>query len=1456
MSEHRRIYYREDMEYNHCRLTIEEQLHMYEKFPDGNERASTLWHAWHQNKQWLIRLLELTLASFPSYSRHDVSHADAVLHNIERVLGEDRITLLSATDCFAILHTVYVHDIGMAILAEDREKIIKSDEFVEMIDDLVEGADKDLKKAALLLRQNCYRQIPEGEIDYDGQEYHEDMKKIYTKKLDTYYAVVQLLAEYQRGHHGEKAKSSVKAWILDKDKLRSEFAMSGVPMRIFFRIADCAALHTDWDFNHILELPWEENGYDNDMLHPRFVAVLLQLGDVLDIDNDRFHPFAHAFAGKFPEQSETHYNKHLAIRTLKITPEEIVIEADCENRDVMRQIRTECDGIEYLLKFASYHWSSIAPKGFSGALPSFKLAKLLLNGKAIPWDLAICRFRISQQKAFEFLQGRNIYPGCFPFVRELLQNAIDSSKLQCYDDYKSSAQYRFKGNHGDWGRLKIKQFSESVNQADYPIEITISCCRMDRSGDYEKVSFNEIPDTESESEKYGILFSIKDYGTGINTDTIRKISDVGTSYKGKKKLLREMPDWLRPTGEFGIGLQSVFLVNDVFCCETYARTGERYKIEFQTAANGRNGYINVEPVDPAQKPMEYGTEFQVFVSHDKKMNRQDCMSSWVEQDPFAQGHLNNQVKRDIATLAVQLIVDIDDQLEELLFPVLVSVDFDMGYTQQEFLKAKLSKVILDNLGGGSFTANNLKKHICWLCHDVDIESGDGNTIRIDMIQGVCQIDLAKMKMHLWMEDLSVSACLSIDSWLDSTLQSNKIPCMMYYKGILIDKTHHFDIAGNCLEYINIQGGRNGRKMIQLSRSGFTSEGLDYINSVIVPRIYKDLFEALRILANQIFYSAEDDRKLTFAEKIDKNIVKSLQEALQDGGGTLAQNWRRQLVGVSLYYNFYMREIEKREHLYLSRQEEFETEQWERAIFSVSKATKHVRGYRKKGEKVSILDVHAYSRLRAERVYADLQTNEFVLMGKTEITIADFYNRRNKFAVVSARRGTKDKWINNLILLQSIDGEERQELPLISLLEKSPIERNRQEKWAETMEQWANFMLTNIYDSLELQKERWSDVQAIEESDLLFMLLQTVSISACFKEETGNMKIHILSGKPLSCVYYNMFAKYDLLRRMAGQTERNNVRRFAGNVWMGYEALQVPVIPEGVCSIKEFYMKKEDTYMIFPCTGLEAQMLIIYGEKTEEMNWFDYPETGEKTEDQFKNVKDILVHIAELLYSCIFIEYSSIKDMYKNIFMEKYVVYCKEKKELISEVDFWDLIESRYIIELRTIVHMQTQRTEDRKRTEVWEESSMSDSIIEKLMKQAEQLLCDVDRIEELRNTIIMGIFDNMERLVLETDLLKEEDLWRAMEELTEYCITFETLWSQMEYLKRDLKQKEIKRILFTNSVESQNMVSWLSEHTNYAEDILRQFYDRMREEFVRVVIKQTDIRMGNRNPELLNWMRG
>ena len=55
-----------------------------------------------------------------------------------------------------------------------------------------------------------------------------------------------------------------------------------------------------------------------------------------------------------------------------------------------------------------------------------------------------------------------------------------------------------------------------------------------------------------------------------------------------------MPPWLRPTGHFGVGLQSLFLVCNSFKCITKTRSGECYDMTFHSRMN-QDGYINVVP---------------------------------------------------------------------------------------------------------------------------------------------------------------------------------------------------------------------------------------------------------------------------------------------------------------------------------------------------------------------------------------------------------------------------------------------------------------------------------------------------------------------------------------------------------------------------------------------------------------------------------------------------------------------------------------------------------------------------------------------------------------------------------------------------------------------------------------------------------------------------------------------
>ena len=326
---------------NNISLTIEQQLEDYTKYRNSTDRHDTLWHGWKHNKRWLGQMLEWVLMSFPNYSRHDETHAQAVIHNIEMILGEEAIKNLSASDCFMILHVAYVHDIGMCITDAYRKNLISSHEFKRYLQDKM--SDQHLKEYAELLLARC------DEMQEMCDESYEKRMGIY---LDIYYAVLYLIAEYRRGKHGDESKRMLREWVDPESTMGSGFATSGIPSRFFYTIAECASIHASFKFDDVMSLPKIDGGYAHDHIHPRFIAVLLQLGDALDMDNDRFLPLEKEILGDIPYNSRVHFGKHKAIRRLYISPSRIIIDADCQSAEELRLVGWELEGLEDILKNA------------------------------------------------------------------------------------------------------------------------------------------------------------------------------------------------------------------------------------------------------------------------------------------------------------------------------------------------------------------------------------------------------------------------------------------------------------------------------------------------------------------------------------------------------------------------------------------------------------------------------------------------------------------------------------------------------------------------------------------------------------------------------------------------------------------------------------------------------------------------------------------------------------------------------------------------------------------------------------------------------------------------------------------------------------------------------------------------------------------------------------------------
>ncbi len=82
-----------------------------------------------------------------------------------------------------------------------------------------------------------------------------------------------------------------------------------------------------------MNLPFCEVGIDVEDAHPRFIACLLRIGDLLDLDNNRFSEVMFRTLSKIPIDTISRKFKHLAIESFRVDNERIDVVAKCSDYD-------------------------------------------------------------------------------------------------------------------------------------------------------------------------------------------------------------------------------------------------------------------------------------------------------------------------------------------------------------------------------------------------------------------------------------------------------------------------------------------------------------------------------------------------------------------------------------------------------------------------------------------------------------------------------------------------------------------------------------------------------------------------------------------------------------------------------------------------------------------------------------------------------------------------------------------------------------------------------------------------------------------------------------------------------------------------------------------------------------------------------------------------------------------
>ena len=477
-----------------------------------NENLRLLLAQWEYDRLLLTQALTTVGQTFPHYSLHDATHSETILERIAAIAGAVGLNRLSATDLWLLLETAYLHDSGMIVLDAVKRNDLSSAEFEAHLRAITDGPDRDLAIRAARLQD---RQLPNDLIGI--LEGHLDLLLVY--------------AEFVRKRHPQRAQEIAVAPF---ESTRVDSPRTALlPNRLWYMIGQICRAHGESRDFIFHTLAFEESGVAGELCHPRFVACMLRLGDLLDLDSGRFCPTLNATISQLPALSEAHRGKHAGIRRLLVCPTRIEVSGVYTDLNAYLEAEQWFTWLRDELSAQLIRWDEIGPPN-AISLPSVGSIEARLEGQITLDVAARPRFEVDREKMIELVQGANIYDGPEDAVREIIQNAIDATLLRfSYDTQSSGAP---KPMNLDDLRAQLRK---------YPVDVSL-------------VKAAEQP---TDPEKVEWLLTVRDRGIGLRIDDARFMLRLGSSKRNpyRRALKSWLPDWARPSGTFGIGFHSLFL---------------------------------------------------------------------------------------------------------------------------------------------------------------------------------------------------------------------------------------------------------------------------------------------------------------------------------------------------------------------------------------------------------------------------------------------------------------------------------------------------------------------------------------------------------------------------------------------------------------------------------------------------------------------------------------------------------------------------------------------------------------------------------------------------------------------------------------------------------------------------------------------------------------------------------
>jgi hypothetical protein len=481
-----------------------------------------------------------------------------------------------------------------------------------------------------------------------------------------------LMAEWFRRQHPQRAQKIVgDPWKeIGLSSPRTEL----IPARLFTLLGQVCQMHGA-GFDAVMKsLPFRETGMANDDCHPRFVACMLRLGDLLDLDDNRFCPVMMRMAGdNRPALSKAHEHKHTSLRHFRLDRERIEITAECADVDGYLEQWRWLDWLKQELQCQMSAWQDIAPSREFGLLPTLGKIEVRISGKHLLLSEGKRpQFGLDHDKVMELFRGANLYKR-EDSLRELLQNAVDATLIRIWTEHGKTPALQDAWTNPEHPEVK-RLF------AQYAV----------------KVRLERLPAKTTDSDgpvKWQV--TITDQGTGIRREDLPYMLSVGGSAKNlrRRALIDGMPEWMKPSGTFGIGFQSAFLWADIVTVRTSSRNGEGHHLTLHSPTGPKAGLVTIEKIDQSAS-MQQGTALQFSFETPKIPGRfsvdygaRAVVAIWKSFDPVLDEELPldaANVFQAVSNFAASALIDVAIQSD--LSPATKSLQLETTVSSEKFLK--------------------------------------------------------------------------------------------------------------------------------------------------------------------------------------------------------------------------------------------------------------------------------------------------------------------------------------------------------------------------------------------------------------------------------------------------------------------------------------------------------------------------------------------------------------------------------------------------------------------------------------------------------------------------------------------------------------------------------------------------------------------------------------------------